>query len=66
MRLRLILQSSDDGEREFVEFSEYFDSPAEDFLIEGCTIEADTVIEVVNWPLGFPLDYPLKRTGGND
>ena len=58
--IRLIIQSSSDGEKEFVHFTDELDVPSEDFLMPDCTIDFDKVI-TANLPSGFPLGYDLKR-----
>ena len=59
--VRLIVQSSKNGEEEYVIFTDAFDTPVEDFIIGDCSISTDTIIDI-ELPSGFPFNYMLKRT----
>ncbi|MCK5610630.1 hypothetical protein KAR91_52645 [Candidatus Pacearchaeota archaeon] len=58
--VRIIVQSSGGGEKEYVEFSTDMDCPVEDFIIPGCSLDSENVTDV-EIPLGFPLDEVLKK-----
>lgn len=58
--IRVIIQSTENGESEYVRFTEDFEAEAGDFLYPGHTLDSDTVIEN-NLPPGFPIDSDLKR-----
>lgn len=60
-KVRLIIQSSANGEQEAVIFTHGFDESVEDFLLPGYTIDHDIVIED-NLPTSFPREYSLKRS----
>ena len=60
MRIRLIIQSNDNGNREFVTFTEEFDTPVDDFKFPDCSIDFDKVIEA-EIPSVFPTGYNLQR-----
>jgi hypothetical protein len=60
MKLRLIIQSTENGEQEYVNFTENFTTPQEEFLIPRCTIDYDEIGDF-DIPSIFPLDYNLKR-----
>ena len=60
MKIRLIIQSIENGEKEYVHFTENFDSPQQDYILPSCTIDYDEIIEA-DLPTMFPLDYSLKR-----
>ena len=59
-KLRLITQTNENGSEEYVEFTDDFDAPVENFAIPGCEITSDTVIDD-NLPTSFPRNYALKR-----
>ena len=64
--IRVILQSTENGENEFVRFiPEYdpeYDVSAEDFLLGDCSIDMDVKMECpVIEDSSFPLNYDLKR-----
>lgn len=60
MKIRLILQSSENGEEEHVIFTEEFDQPVSQFLYSNCTVDFDGII-IADLPSGFPREYDLKR-----
>lgn len=59
-KIRLIIQSTGNGEHETVQFTEDFETPVKDFIIRGCTIDYDKIIDA-DLPSEFPLNYLLKR-----
>ena len=59
-QIRVIIQSTENGSRESVIFTDDFDLPIDDFVIPGFTVDCDKVIED-NLPDGFPKDYNLER-----
>ena len=60
-KIRVIVASTNNGEKEEVVFTEYFDTPALDFVSRGLTVDKDEVI-YNNLPMGFPTDYRLVRS----
>ncbi len=60
MKLRLIIQSSENGENECVHFTDKFDDPIEDLTIPGYDIDFDGIIDA-ELPSIFPLGYELQR-----
>ncbi len=60
MTIRVITQSNDEGSVEFVEFTEDFDSPVEDFLMPDCDLTGDNVIEA-DLPDCFPTESMLRK-----
>jgi len=64
MKYRIIVQSTENGESEYVAFyeedSDEFNSPIEDLLYPGHTVDSDEVCEI-DLPSGFPTNYSLKR-----
>ena len=63
MDVRLIIQSNESGSKEFVIFTEDFDTPVDDFVYPDCTVDYDEVIEC-DLPMSFPLDRSLKKHDG--
>jgi hypothetical protein len=64
MKIRVICQSSTDGDlaEEYLTFlDENFDGNVNEYLIPGCSIDSDKIVEVENWPNGFPFNYTFKR-----
>ena len=59
-KVRLIVQSTENGEKEYVTFSDDLTDSQELYKITGCTIDSDTIIDN-ELPDGFPLNYALKR-----
>jgi hypothetical protein len=60
-KLRIIKQSNESGSEERVYFTEDFDTPIEELTISGLTVDSDVIIEGIELPSGFPLDYDLIR-----
>lgn len=60
IRVRIVVQSSDDGNKQYLNVSTDFERPVEDFLFPNCFIDID---EVREWdlPPGFPLEYSFER-----
>ena len=58
--IRILLQSSQDGNIEHVFFTEDFDTPSGEFIIPGCSLDSDSTREM-DLPDGFPLETELKR-----
>jgi len=58
--LRLIIQSTQNGERESVIFTDEFDVPSENFLKPGYTVDFDQLINI-KLPSAFPVGYVLNR-----
>lgn len=63
MKIRIVVQSTENGEQEFVRFSEDLDVPVSDLLIHNpsCSIDIDKVIDIEDFPGGFPTDRTLQR-----
>jgi hypothetical protein len=59
-KVRVLIQSSENGEKEYVIFSDDLGDPQDGYVITGCSIDSDTIIDN-NLPDGFPLNYALKR-----
>ncbi len=61
-KIRVIIQSSPDGNlfREEVIFTEYLDTPIDDFKVPGLTIDSDIIIDN-NLPSGFPTETTLRK-----
>ena len=59
-KLRIIIQSTQNGNEEYIEFSTQLNLPIDNFLRSGCTVDIDTIINI-DLPLGFPVDYAFKR-----
>jgi hypothetical protein len=60
-KLRCIVQSTPDGSDERVYFTEELDEPIEDLTVPGFEVSRDVILEGVELPSGFPLDYDLAR-----
>lgn len=60
MRIRLIIVSTENGEREHVIFTDDRDAPATDWCESGQSVDFDSVIEA-ELPDAFPLDSALLR-----
>ena len=64
MELRLIIQSSDNGELEFVDFldEDDFNTNANDFVNPGCSIHFDGIV-ILRTAKGYDVDtFPVGRT----
>lgn len=59
--VRLIISSTENGDQETVFFTEDFNSPAEEFIPPGQTVDFDQSISA-ELPDYFPMDYELKRS----
>jgi hypothetical protein len=59
-KIRVIVASTNSGERESVYFTRDFASPAEDFFPKWLKVDSDSRIDD-NLPGGFPRDYELVR-----
>ena len=59
-KTRVIVQSSENGEDEYVEFSLDFDTTIEDFIIPGCSIDSENIADL-ELPISFPFDEILKK-----
>lgn len=60
MKVRIVVQSSIDGNNEYIHFSKDLYDNIENFKIEGCYIDVDTIIEMDEID-GFPYGYDFKR-----
>ena len=60
MKIRLIIQSDRDGIDERVHFTDIFNTPVAEFVIQGYDIRYDDIIEV-DLPIEFPIGFDLKR-----
>jgi len=61
MKVRLVRQSTSNGDSEYMTFTDDFEDDAENFLYSGHTIDVDQVIEMDDTP-GFPMNHDFKRT----
>lgn len=61
MKVRVIIQSTENGSSEYITFTEDFDDDAEDYLYSNHTLDSDTVIDMDEIP-GFPMEHDFKRT----
>lgn len=59
-KIRCLVASSENGEKERVVFTEDFETPGTDFFSMDFTVDSDTQIDNV-LPSGFPVDYALAR-----
>jgi hypothetical protein len=59
-KIRVIVQSSEDGADERVLFTDEFDAPIKKFMVPGLTLDIDKIIKM-EIPSGFPLYYMLQR-----
>jgi hypothetical protein len=60
MKVRLIIQSTEDGNQEIVHFTDDFEAAQDDFKIHGHSIDYDKIIDA-DIPNSFPLNYDLIR-----
>jgi hypothetical protein len=60
MDIRVIISSTDHGERECVIFTEDFETPVGDYLKPGFTVDCDEIRDL-DLPDGFPLESTLER-----
>jgi len=60
MKIRIIVMSSANGEKEDVIFSDDFDLESSDFCESGMSISSDDTIDM-DLPGGFPKNYVLHR-----
>jgi len=60
MRIRLIIQSDESGETEYVEFTDDFEADVNDFKYPTCKIDLDKIIEM-DEVMGFPINSTLQR-----
>ena len=60
MKIRIIIQSDDSGNRERVCFTEDLHAPIEDYIVPGMALDSDTVCNM-ELPDGFPLEHELIR-----
>ena len=60
MKVRVIVQSDDAGQNEAVIFTEDFDTPQQEFIVPGLSIDIDWIAYVPDAG-GFPLEYNLRR-----
>ena len=61
-KMRVIVVSDRSASDERVVFTEDFDSPAEDWCVPGKhTVDSDVIVDDMELPEGFPLEYGLKR-----
>ena len=61
MKIRLIIQSTESGESEFVEFTDDLKGNVENFLYPEHSVDYDEVIEMDEVGI-FPINSSLKRT----
>ena len=59
-KMRVIMQTSENGTYESVTFSEDFETPLDDFKNPRSDEIIESVIDI-NLPSGFPLEYELVR-----
>lgn len=62
--IRIIKQSSENGELEYVRFIDDPDDikrPADYFTENNCTIDSDETTPYLDWMDTFPMNYTLKR-----
>ena len=60
-KIRYIQGSGESGEKETIVFTYDFDSPADDWMAPGLTIDKDEILEHYELPDGFPTDTALVR-----
>lgn len=65
MRIRIILQSNESGNQEYMHFTDDFDTDVNDHLYPGCTLdadeEADIYVEDRDIRAALEADYTWKR-----
>jgi len=59
-KVRIIMQSSENGEDKYVTFSDDFDTLLADFERPDCIDISESITEI-DLPSGFPMNYDLKR-----
>ncbi len=61
--IRLIVQSTENGESEYVRFTDDLEAPASDFIIPEHSIDTDIQICCSELEAcSFPMNYDLKRS----
>lgn len=66
--IRLIIQSSDDLEKEFITFTDEFDAPIEEMTVPGLTVRYDKVVTLAYVEFGvmhrideFPFNSDFEK-----
>jgi hypothetical protein len=60
MKIRLIVQSTPNGNAENVHFTDELTEDIELFIKPGYSVDSDDIIDV-DLPASFPLNYALER-----